>query len=379
MTIRTETTPRVRAPFKADHVGSFLRPARLKEARLRFGDGDLSREELTRIEDEEIRRLVKAQKENGIQGVTDGEFRRSWWHLDFLAGLDGIELYQQPEGTRKFQGVEVRPGGIKVTGKVGYSGSHPFIGHFKSLKEIAGEDTAVKFTIPSPNLVVARARFETAAYDRPEDVYADLIPAYRALIRDLYDAGCRYLQIDDTAWTSFFTDEERNRIREGGSDPDALIHRFAEAINGVIDGRPDDLLVMMHICRGNFRSHYFTSGGYEQAAKVIFGELQVDGLFLEFDDERSGGFEPLRFVNRPDLTVVLGLITTKRPELEDEKVIKARILEAARYLPLEQLALSPQCGFASTEEGNNLTEEEQWAKIRHVVSIAEDIWGPGAR
>ncbi|SIT92756.1 5-methyltetrahydropteroyltriglutamate--homocysteine S-methyltransferase [Edaphobacillus lindanitolerans] len=379
MTTKTDETKKIRSPFKADHVGSFLRPARLKEAREKFKEGLLSREELTKIEDQEIKALVEAQKANGIQGVTDGEFRRSWWHLDFLSGLDGIELYETPDGVRKFNAVQTRPVGIRVVGKVGYGGHHPFIDHFKSLKEIAGEGATVKFTIPSPNLVFARAALETDVYAKHEDVYEDVTAAYNALIKDLYAAGCRYLQIDDTAWTSFFTEDERDRVRELGSDPDELIHQFARAINGSIAGRPDDLLVTMHICRGNFRSQYFTSGGYERAGEVIFGGLDVDGLFLEFDDDRSGGFEPLRFVNRPDLTIVLGLITSKRPELEDEEQVKARIREAARYVPLEQLALSPQCGFASTEEGNNLTEEEQWAKIRHAVKIAEDIWGKDPR
>ena len=375
MTTSINEQKKTRAPFRADHVGSFLRPAALKEARAKFQQGEITRDELTRVEDEEIRRLVEAQKANGLRGVTDGEFRRSWWHFDFLAGLDGIEFREGENGTRKFTGVEVRPVGIKVTGKIGYSGNHPFIDHFKKLKEIAGDDTTVKFTIPSPNLVFGRAVLETDFYDKKEDFYRDVIPAYHALIRDLYDAGCRYLQIDDTAWTSFFTEEERDRLRAEGSDPDQLIHQFADAINGAIADRPDDLLVTMHICRGNFRSTFFTSGSYEDAGKIIFGGLDVDGLFLEFDDERSGGFEPLRHVNRPDLTVVLGLVTSKHPELEDEEAIKARIREASEYLPLEQLALSPQCGFASTEEGNNLTEDEQWAKIRHVVKIAEDVWG----
>ncbi|MCM3088384.1 5-methyltetrahydropteroyltriglutamate--homocysteine S-methyltransferase [Bhargavaea ginsengi] len=375
MTTSINEQKKIRAPFRADHVGSFLRPAALKEARTKFQQGEITLDELTRVEDEEIRRLVKAQKANGLRGVTDGEFRRSWWHLDFLAGLDGIEFYETPNGTRKFNGVNVRPVGVKVTGKIGYSGDHPFIGHFKKLKEIAGEDTTVKFTIPSPNLVFGRAALDTDVYEKKEDVFQDVIPAYHALIRDLYSAGCRYLQIDDTAWTSFFTEEERDRLRAEGSDPDQLIHQFADAINGAIADRPDDLLVTMHICRGNFRSTFFTSGSYEDAGKIIFGGLDVDGLFLEFDDERSGGFEPLRHVNRPDLTVVLGLVTSKHPELEDEEAIKARIREASEYLPLEQLALSPQCGFASTEEGNNLTEDEQWEKIRHVVKIAEDVWG----
>ncbi|KZE37741.1 5-methyltetrahydropteroyltriglutamate--homocysteine methyltransferase [Bhargavaea cecembensis] len=375
MTSNLTETQNIRTPFKADHVGSFLRPQRLKDAREQFSNGSITREELTRVEDEEIGKLVQAQLENGLSAVTDGEFRRSWWHLDFLAGLDGIEFREVENGTRKFTGIEVRPVGIKVTGKIGYSGNHPFIHHFRKLKEIAGDGTPVKFTIPSPNLVFGRAALETDVYQKKEEFYQDVIPAYHALIRDLYDAGCRYLQIDDTAWTSFFTEEERNRIREDGSDPDRLILQFAEAINGAIADRPDDLLVTMHICRGNFRSTHFTSGSYEAAGKVIFGGLDVDGLFLEFDDDRSGGFEPLRHVTRPDLTVVLGLVTSKHPELEDEELIKARIREASEFLPLEQLALSPQCGFASTEEGNKLTEDEQWAKIRHVVKIAEDVWG----
>ncbi|SEJ71624.1 Cobalamin-independent synthase, Catalytic domain [Bhargavaea ginsengi] len=377
MTANLPETKTVRTPFKADHVGSFLRPERLKKVREQFKDGSITREELTLVEDEEINKLVKAQLENGLTAVTDGEFRRTWWHMDFLLGLDGIEYTETGEGI-PFNGVKTKAHGYKVTGKIGYSGNHPFLDHFRKLQKITGDGVKVKYTIPSPNMLFFHSGIETDLYQNGEDFYKDLIPAYRAFIKDLYDAGCRYLQLDDTAWSLFFSEESRDLARAFGSDPDQLVHKFAEAINGAIEGWPDNLLVTMHICRGNFRSSYASSGSYEGASEVIFSKLNVDGLFLEFDDERSGGFEPLRFVNRPDLTIVLGLVTSKFPELEDEEQIKARIREAATFVPLSQLALSPQCGFASTEEGNILTEEEQWAKVRHVAKIAKDVWGPEA-
>ena len=246
------------------------------------------------------------------------------------------------------------------------------IEHFKFLQSIAG-DAVAKFTIPSPNMLYFRGTLDTDVYSRHEDFYEDLIVAYQGVIQALYDAGCRYLQLDDTAWSIFFSDKGRNKLL-----PEVRIYGlrqlFAKGINESIANKPDDLAVTMHICRGNFKSTFSYYGGYEDASEIIFSGLNVDGLFLEFDDERSGGFEPLRHINRPDLSIVLGLITSKFAELEDPEQIKARIEEATNYIPLDQICLSPQCGFASTEEGNSLTEEEQWAKIRHVVSIAKEVW-----
>lgn len=359
------------APFRADHVGSFLRPERLKKARLQKENGDITAEDLRKIEDEEITKLVEKQKEAGLKSVTDGEFRRKWWHFDFLSGFDGVEFYETNTGLQ-FEGVQTKAHGIKVTGKIGFS-NHYMIDHFKFLKSVAG-DAVAKFTIPSPNMLYYRATVEDGVYASDEALFDDLIIAYQDVIQALYDEGCRYLQIDDTSWASFLSEEGRETLKAKGQDIDKLVKLSARAINESIAKRPDDLLVTMHICRGNFRSTYFSSGGYEDVSETIFGGLDVDGLFLEFDDERSGGFEPLRHVNRPDLFVVLGLITSKFGDLEAPEQIKERIAEAAEHVPLNQLCLSPQCGFASTEEGNKLTEEQQWEKVRHVVSIAQDVW-----
>jgi 5-methyltetrahydropteroyltriglutamate--homocysteine methyltransferase len=359
------------APFKADHVGSFLRPERLKKARLQKENGEITTEELRTIEDEEIKKLVEKQKEAGLKAVTDGEFRRKWWHFDFLSGFDGVEFYETDKGLQ-FNGVQTKAHGIKVTDKIGFS-NHYMIEHFKYLNSVAG-DAVAKFTIPSPNMLFFRGTIEDGLYSSDEELFDDLIAAYQGVIQALYDEGCRYLQIDDTSWAIFFSEEGRESMIAKGQDPAKIAKLCARAINESIANRPDDLLVTMHICRGNFKSTYLASGSYEGLSETIFGGLDVDGLFLEFDDERSGGFEPLRHVNRTDIYIVLGLITSKYGELEDPEQIKARIADAAKYVPLDQLCLSPQCGFASTEEGNLLTEEQQWEKVRHVVSIAQDVW-----
>ena len=361
----------VRAPFKGDHVGSFLRPERLKQARLQKAKGEITGEELRKIEDEEIVKLVDKQKAIGLQAVTDGDFRRSWWHFDFLEGLDGVEGFETDKGLQ-FDGVETKARGIKVTGKVGFS-DHYMIEHFKFLKSVAG-DSVAKFTIPSPNMLFFRAAIDDGVYESDEALIDDLIGAYQGFIQALYDEGCRYLQIDDTSWATFFSEEGRASIEAKGKNPEKVAKLCARAVNESIAKRPEDMLLTMHICRGNFKSTFMTRGSYEEISETIFGKLNVDGLFLEFDDERSGGFEPLRHVNRSDLSIVLGLITSKSGELEDPEQVKARIKEASQYVPLEQLCLSPQCGFASTEEGNLLTEEQQWDKLRHVLKISKDVW-----
>ena len=358
-------------PFKADHVGSFLRPARLKEARLQFENNDINADQLKQIEDEEITKLVARQKEIGLRSVTDGEFRRKWWHFDFLSGFDGVEFYDTDQGLT-FKGVQTKAHGIKVTGKIGFS-THYMIEHFKFLQSIAG-DTVAKFTIPSPNMLLYRATIEEDVYSSQEELFSDLIIAYQGVIQALYDEGCRYLQIDDTSWATTFSEEGIASLKDKGLELEEALALSARAINESISKRPDDLLVAMHICRGNFKSTYITSGSYELVSETIFTGLDVDGLFLEFDDERSGGFEPLRHINRSDLSIVLGLITSKHGELESADLIKNRINEATKYVPIEQLCLSPQCGFSSTEEGNLLTEEEQWSKVQHVIQIAKDVW-----
>lgn len=369
----TTTKKKQQAPFHGDHVGSFLRPARLKEARSRFASEEITAEELQAVEDEEIVKLIDKQKEAGLTSITDGEFRRSWWHFDFLEGLDGVEGHD-PDSGLNFVGIEARKRTIRVTGKVDFPDDHPMLDHFRFLKKHVGSDHVSKMTIPSPNMLLMRGDIDPAAYENIEALLPDLTRAYKKAIQAFYDLGCRYLQLDDTSWSSYLSEEGRDTIREKGYEPEVMQEIAAKAINESIAERPDDLPITMHICRGNYRSHYFAEGSYDAASKTIFGELNVDGLFLEFDDERSGGFEPLRYVNRDDLQVVLGLITTKVGELEDKAAVKKRIAEANEYVPLQQLSLSPQCGFASTEEGNDISEEDQWKKIRHVTDIAEEVW-----
>ncbi|MGX9133939.1 5-methyltetrahydropteroyltriglutamate--homocysteine S-methyltransferase [Rummeliibacillus sp. JY-2-4R] len=358
-------------PFRYDHVGSFLRPQRLKEAREQFQNNEISYEALKKVEDEEIIRLIEKQKENGVLSITDGEFRRSWWHFDFLGGLEGVEYYDTDEGLH-FHNMNTRKQGIRIVGKVDFA-DHPFLDHFRFVQEHAG-DATVKFTIPSPNMLLARAEMNDELYPEKESLVNDLINAYQKAVQAFYDAGCRYLQLDDTSWASLFSEEGRQKLQAEGKDPDEVAKTNQYVLNESVKNKPNDMTITMHICRGNYKSTYFSSGGYDYASEIIFGGLNVDGLFLEFDDERSGSFSPLKHVNRKELKIVLGLLTSKSGELEDKEAIKARINEAATYVPLEQLCLSPQCGFSSTEDGNILTEDEQWRKLRYVQEIAEEVW-----
>ncbi|MBY7145024.1 5-methyltetrahydropteroyltriglutamate--homocysteine S-methyltransferase [Virgibacillus sp. NKC19-3] len=362
-----------KAPFKADHVGSFLRPERLKQARVQKAKGEISAQQLRIIEDEEISNLVEKQKAAGLTSITDGEFRRSWWHFDFLEKLTGVEGFEADTGL-KFDGIETTARGIRVIGNVDFNEDHPFLDHFKFLRGKVGDYHVAKQSIPSPNMLFMRAVIDDEVYGDMEDLLRDLINAYKKAIQAFYNAGCRYLQLDDTSWASFLSEEGEQSIRRKGYEPFELQKICQRVINESIAERPDDLLVTMHICRGNYRSHYFSSGPYDKVSQTIFGGLHVDGLFLEFDDARSGGFEPLKHINRDDLYIVLGLVTSKFPKLERKDLVKERIAEAASYLSYDNLCLSPQCGFASTEEGNNLTEDQQWDKIRHIVKIAEEVW-----
>ncbi|MFC4620062.1 5-methyltetrahydropteroyltriglutamate--homocysteine S-methyltransferase [Camelliibacillus cellulosilyticus] len=358
-------------PFRADHVGSLLRTDRLKTARAQKEAGIITKEDLRKIEDEEITHIVEKQKEAGLAAVTDGEFRRGWWHLDFLEGLDGVEGYQTEQGYQ-FHNTQTKPRGVRVVGKVGFS-DHPMVEDFKFLQSIAGNHTA-KMTIPSPSMLRVRAGIEQRAYDNDEEFFHDLAAAYKKAIRAFYDAGCRYLQLDDTSWATYCSPTHLEQMKADGTDPEKLKALCVKTINEAVADRPDDLRITMHICRGNFRSSWIFSGGYEPVAEALFDGLNIDGFFLEYDSDRAGDFEPLRFVKRKDLQIVLGLMTSKNGQLEDPELIKRRIDEATRYVDLQQLCLSPQCGFASTEEGNILTENEQWAKLRHVVEIAKDVW-----
>lgn len=368
----------VKAPFRADHVGSFLRTEPIKEARKAFANGEIDTDALKAVEDAEIEKLVQKEIEVGLKSITDGEFRRSYWHLDFLAGLEGVELFEA-EYINNFKGDKPKSNAIKVVGKVDFNG-HYMLEHFKFLKQAVekyGDGSQVaKFSIPSPNMLFTRIQGDEYYHDNQEQFYCDTVAAYQKAIQGFYDAGCRYLQLDDTSWIDFVSEDRIKAVVEKhGKDVQEIIDTRVRCLNDAISKRPDDMLITMHICRGNFRSTYITSGGYDTISDAIFANLQVDGLFLEYDDNRSGDFEPLKSFKRTDLTVVLGLITSKFPELEDPDRIRERINEANKNIPLENLAISPQCGFASTEEGNKLTEEDQWKKIKHVIEIAESVWG----
>lgn len=372
--------PHVLPPYRADVVGSFLRPAAVAQARAAFARGELSREALTSVEDEEIAALVKKELDNGLTAVTDGEFRRAFWHLDFLAGLKGIRHVKAEAWSVHFEGRQPKAETVVIEDRLSFPADHPFLEAFDRLKKIAG-DAAVKYTIPSPSMLhliccVRATDYEPiAAYkDNEELLLDDLAQTWTDAMLALYERGCRYLQLDDTSWGEFCSAEKRAAYAARGIDVDvdAVARSYVGVLNRIIAAKPADLTLTMHICRGNFRSTWFSSGGYEPIAEILFANCPVDGFFLEYDSERSGGFEPLRFIK--DQTVVLGLITSKFPELEDKEAVKARIAEAAKYVPLVQLCLSPQCGFSSTEEGNIMTEEEQWAKVRLVVEIAREVW-----
>jgi len=364
-------------PFRYDIVGSFLRPPAIKEARVRFEQGRISAEALTEIEDKEIAGLVIKQKEVGLKGVTDGEFRRSWWHLDFMWGLDGVEKAASTKGYR-FHGAESRAETARLTGKVRF-GDHPFLRHFKFLHETAGPGVVARQTIPAPAQFLSELyrpdNLESTRkiYASQEELLMDIAQAYRDAIRAFYALGCRNLQFDDCTW-AMFVDKDYWRTRAGADiDGAETVATFARVNNMAIDGHPPDMVLTTHVCRGNFRSTFAASGGYEPIAETLFGKENVDAYYLEYDTDRAGDFSPLRFI-RENKLVVLGLVSSKTGELEDKAVIISRIEDAARYVPLDRLCLSPQCGFASTEEGNILTEQQQWGKLGFIREIAGEVW-----
>ena len=368
-----------KAPFRLDHVGSFLRPERLKEARAKFNAGEITVEELERVENEEIIALIEKEKELGLKSVTDGEFRRAFWHLDFLENLDGVELVEVDHFSVQFKDKDVKPKTLRIVGKVDFSENHPFVKHFKFLKEHAG-DTPVKLTIPSPSMLHLITQVREKNYvpiERYKDnealFYDDVVKAYRKALQCFYDLGCRNIQLDDTSWGEFCALDKREAYEARGFDLEKIARDYVDVLNRVIEWKPEDLVVNMHICRGNFRSTWFSSGGYEPVAKTLFGHCRVDGFFLEYDSDRAGDFTPLRYIK--DQKVVLGLITSKSGDLEDKDEVIARIKEASQYVPLDQLCLSPQCGFSSTEEGNILTIEAQWDKLKLIDEIVREVWG----
>ncbi|WP_411344300.1 5-methyltetrahydropteroyltriglutamate--homocysteine S-methyltransferase [Paenibacillus sp. WLX1005] len=372
MTSSPSSLQRTTAPFRADHVGSLLRTEKIKKARLQHTAGVITAEQLREIENEEIRRIAAKQEEIGLQSITDGEFRRAWWHFDFLEHLDGVEAFEAQQGIQ-FHGVTTKPRGIKVIDKIDFT-SHPHLEDYKFLHSVVSPDRTAKMTIPSPNMLQFRGQIGTDLYSDSDVLLNDLGLAYQKALRAFYDEGCRYLQLDDTSWAAFFSDGAKQKLRAEGKNPDQMLADSVKLINLAVANRPDDMVITMHICRGNFRSTWTASGGYEGAADAILDQLNLNGLFMEFDDERSGSLDVLKHVKRKDLQLVLGLITSKHGELESKDDIKRRIDQAARHVNLDQLCLSPQCGFASTEEGNLLTEEQQWDKLRHVIEIAQDVW-----
>ena len=367
-------SPRLTPPFRADHVGSMLRTAPLKEARAKRERGDIGAEELKAVEDDEIRKVIKRQEDIGLRAVTDGEFHRAFWNYDFLGGLDGVEAYLG-ERKIKFQGPNPKPMMLRVTGKLGTFSGHPMLDHFKF---VAAHTTRVaKMTIPSPSSLHFRYGRDAV----PESIYPDMAEFYRDLgttyakaVRAFADRGCRYLQLDEVNFTYLCDPNLRAQVANRGDDPEKLPSIYATMINAAVSDIPSDMAVTMHLCRGNFQSTFVASGGYEPVAEILFNAINVHGYFMEYDSDRAGGFEPLRLVPKGK-TVVLGLVTSKSGRLESKDELKRRIDAAAKFIPLDQLCLSPQCGFASTEEGNILAEDEQWAKLRMIVEVAQEVWG----
>jgi len=365
---------RQHAPFRADIVGSFLRPDAIKQARQQFAAGEIDAAHLRNIENDAIRHAVEQQCACGLHVVTDGEFRRAWWHLDFFGALQGVELVEVNQGIQ-FNGIQTKAQSVRVTGKVAF-GDHPMLEDFRFLKSVSG-NAEPKMTIPSPSVLHFRggaAAIDRNVYPDLKDYFDDLATTWRDAIRAFYDAGCRYLQLDDTVWAYLCSDEQRRQIRERGDDPDELARIYARVLNQALEGKPEDLTIGLHVCRGNFRSSWIAEGGYEPVAEVLFGTVNIDAFFLEYDNDRSGDFAPLRFIRPGKQQVVLGLITTKNGELENPELIKARLEEAAKYVDISQICLSPQCGFASTEEGNSITLAEQWEKVRLVTKVASEVW-----
>jgi 5-methyltetrahydropteroyltriglutamate--homocysteine methyltransferase len=367
---------RTKPPFRADHVGSLLRTAALKEAREKRKRGEIGPDALKTIEDREIEGVIRKQENVGLKAITDGEYRRISWNYDFLEQLHNVESYV---GERKIKfaatGPQPRPILLRVIGKLGGYKPHPMIEHFKFLQ--AHTRQTPKVTIPSPSSLhfrYGRDAVPESIYPSMDVFYRDLGQTYRKVIRAFADAGCRYLQLDEVNLAYLCDPALRQVIADRSEDPAALPAIYADMINAAISDIPPDMTITMHLCRGNFRSSFVASGGYEPVAELLFNKINVHGYFMEYDTERAGGFEPLRFVPK-NKTVVLGLVTTKSGALEKKDEVKRRIEQAAKFADLDQLCLSPQCGFASTEEGNTLAEDEQWAKLRMIVEIAEEVWG----
>lgn len=368
----------LQTPFRYDFVGSFLRPQALKDAKEAYQAGKISEEEFDKITNDEITKVVARQKELGFHDITDGEFRRTFWHLDFMWGFEGVAHEATGNGVDFHDELAVLDDTYLV-GKI-KAKAHPFVKYFAFLKQFEDENTVAKYTIPAPAqtfqqmIVPANLEITRKFYETNEELIHDIGVAYQDVIRQFYDAGCRNLQLDDCTWGAIVGDAAKERYKALGIDLEDVKRQLLQVNNLALEGKPDDMTITSHICRGNYHSTYFTSGPYDSVADYVFAEENVDALLLEYDDERSGGFAPLAKVS-PDKKVVLGLITTKSAELEKKEDVIARIHEAAKYIPLDRLCLSPQCGFASCDVGNKLTEKEQWAKLKLVKEIAEEVWG----
>jgi 5-methyltetrahydropteroyltriglutamate--homocysteine methyltransferase len=368
-------TTRTKPPFRADMVGSLLRTAPLKQARETHAAGTLDDAAFKAIEDTEIRKLIARQEAIGLKGVTDGEFRRAYWHFDFMEELDGIEAITADSGMNFKGGVGIAKS-LRIVGKVGFSG-HPMIEHFKFLRDNVSPGSTPKMTIPGPSMLHyrgGRKMINMGVYPQMEAFYGDVGAAYNKAVHAFYDAGCRYLQLDDISFAYLCDPDQREMLRARGDDPEHQPEIYAGMVRAALKDKPADLAITMHLCRGNFRSTFIASGGYEPIAELLFNTMPVDGYFMEWDNDRSGGFEPLRFLPKGK-HVVLGLVTSKTGVLESKDDLKRRIDEASKFVALDQLCLSPQCGFASTEEGNTLAEDEQWRKLELIVETAGEIWG----
>jgi 5-methyltetrahydropteroyltriglutamate--homocysteine methyltransferase len=365
------------APFRFDIVGSFLRPEELKTARKNYAEGQITDAELKAAEDKAIRELVSKQKEAGLSVITDGEFRRSWWHLDFMWGLNGVQKTELEQGY-VFRDEVTRGETATLTGRI-TGNHHPFVEHFKFIKELEEDGITARQTIPAPAQLLAEltrgenGEITKAIYKDEEELINDIGNAYRQVLADLSAAGCRNVQFDDCTWGMFCDVKYWESRQKGEVSVEELAEQYVRVNNLAIEGKAEGLTVTTHVCRGNYHSTWASQGGYAPIAPHLFGQENVEAYYLEFDDERSGDFEPLKYVTG-DKKVVLGLITTKNPALEDSEKIKQRIAEASKYVPIDRLYLSPQCGFASTEEGNKLTEEEQWEKLKLVKEIAQQVW-----
>lgn len=377
----TNTTVAARQHYasgKADHVGSFLRPQAVKEARLDFAAGKIDRAALRAIEDNAIIDLIGKQKASGMLAITDGEVRRAWWHFDFMENLGGAEGYEADQGI-PFKGITTKPHNVRVIDRVHFNANHPHLKDFAFLRDHVGTDGVhtAKMTIPSPNMMMRPIIRNNAVYGKDFDKYVeDVALAYRDAVKAFYDAGCRYLQLDDVFWAYLVDPKSRDEEAALGMDINRLAQACTDTLNLALQDKPDDLVIGMHICRGNFSSAWHYQGGYDTIENFIFkGLKQIDRYFLEYDDDRSGTFAPLTHLKDTNAEVILGLVTSKTTDLEDRQQIIKRIREAEQYLPLKQLALSPQCGFSSTEEGNRIDPQVQWDKLALIKSIADEVWG----